>query len=153
MEHFIAKLPVDALPVLEWYLSKLVEGIRKRPGFQSMSEVISKRTDARFSALDACISEAVALVASKTMTADQALTWICKRPPHPAREYASLRLSRALSEARAQRRSDRNATIARMTREGYSNGDIASGAECSIATAAKIAAKSKRKETRPCTGS
>lgn len=147
MEEFISKLPKDALPVLEMYLSRLVSGIQKRPDFVSMAEVIFKRADDRFSAMDANVSKAVALVTAGTMTEPQALAWICQQPPHVARELVSLAFSKGLHRARALRRAERNTTIALMTRGGYSNKEISEEANCSHATAAKQAAKSKRKDT------
>lgn len=143
MQKFICELPVEALPVLEWYLSQLVEGIRKRPGFRTMTDVWEAKANARYAIVEAHLSAAVAHVMSGAMNDQQALEWLRKKAPGIAPYVVEMKLKANLKVARARARSDRNATIARMTNEGYSNKAIAAATGCSLATAAKQAARFK----------
>ncbi len=149
MQKFICELPKEALPILEWYLSRMVDGIRKHPGFRSMTEVWEEKANMRYALVETHLSAAAAHVMNGAMTDQQALEWLRKQAPGIAPYVVEMKLKAILKAARARARSDRNAAIARMTNEGYSNKAIAAATGCSLATAAKHAAKFKGKEFQP----
>jgi len=146
MQKFICEIPKEALPILEWYLSQLIDGIRKRPGFRPMHEVWEEKANARYASVDTHLSAAAAHVMGGVMNDQQALDWLRKQAPGIAPYVVEMKLKAVLKVARARARSDRNAAIARMTNEGYSNKAIAAATGCSLATAAKQAAKFKGKD-------
>ena len=139
MQRILSLIPENSWHLFERYLLEMAAEIRAKRDSRHMSEVCSRTRD-----------QMAGLRLAARRAADlpdpQAVAAICAAMPGTQEEQARAHLALARRKLKAERRADRERTIASLTHQGYRNADIARATGVSLTTAARKAAQALKGE-------
>ena len=139
MQRILSLIPENSWHLLERYLLEMAAEIRAKRNSRHMSEVCVRSRN-RLAGLRQAARRAADL------PDDQAIAAICAAMPGILEAQARAHLDLARRKLKAERRADRDRTIASLTHQGYRNADIARAAGVSLTTAARKAARALKGE-------
>ena len=147
MEDLISTLPREVLPILERFLTRLIDDVRERAKRECMTEVCSKNATLKFRSLQIAAKAAICLHHNPSET-DERVAEMQRRFPGLNHDAALAHIRFAMKKQAKDDRQQRLNDVVEMVNQGMRNDQIAYRLGVSRRTAAQLASAAKRRTSQ-----